>query len=68
MKYLSNPPVTITVNSNGQSGKGQKGGFFLSALAGMVVPAIISAIAGQGGSGFSPYKPQKQKNKYAYLK
>ena len=55
---------------SGQSGSGQQGGFFLSALAGVAIPAIISAISGrgQGGAGFSPYKPKKQKNKYAYLK
>ena len=55
---------------SGQSGSGQKGGFFLSALAGVAIPAIISAISGsgQGGAGFSPYKPKKQKNRYAYLK
>jgi hypothetical protein len=57
-------------SGNGQSGSGQKGGFFFSALAGMAVPAIISAIAGSGksGSGFSHYKPKKQKNNYKYFK
>ena len=61
--------TTFHVGS-GQSGSGQQGGFFLSALAGVAIPAIISAISGsgQGGSGFSPYKPKKQKNRYAYLK
>ena len=53
---------------SGQSGSGQQGGFFLSALAGVAIPAIISAMSGSGGSGFSPYKPKKQKNQYAYLK
>ena len=57
-------------SGNGQSGSGQKGGFFLSALAGIAIPAIISAIAGGGksGSGYTHYKPKKQKNKYEYLK
>ena len=59
--------ATFHVGS-GQSGSGQQGGFFLSALAGVAIPAIISAISGSGGSGFSPYKPKKQKNEYAYLK
>jgi len=60
--------ATFHVGS-GQSGSGQKGGF-LSALAGVAIPAIISAISGsgQGGASFSPYKPKKQKNRYAYLK
>jgi len=62
--------ATTIHTGSGQSGSGQKGGFFLSALAGIAIPAIISAIAGGGksGSGYTHYKPKKQKNKYEYLK
>ena len=74
IEAIANGTTTIHVGStpgqpgSGQSGSGQQGGFFLSALAGVAIPAIISAMSGSGGSGFSPYKPKKQKNQYAYLK
>ena len=70
IENIANGIVAVHTTGSGQSGSGQQGGFFLSALAGVAIPAIISAISGsgQGGSGFSPYKPKKQKNRYAYLK
>ena len=70
IETIANGAAIIHTAGSGQSGSGQQGGFFLSALAGLAIPAIISAISGsgQGGAGFSPYKPKKQKNQYAYLK
>ena len=62
---------TVAVHTgSGQSGSGQKGDFFLSALAGMAIPAIISAISGSGqsGSGYTHYKSKLKNNKYGYLK
>jgi len=67
---IADGTVTIRTGS-GQSGSGQSGGFFLSALAGIAIPAIISAISGSGqsgsGSGFTHYKPKQKKNNFSYL-